>query len=117
MFSPVTNVAFSIVVVLGVLGERLGNENPCVINQQVDTTEMLDCGFRYFDRGFLLADFIIDEDEIGRRFELLRLANSPRSSDDAVAAFNQRLSKAEAYSTGRAGDDGNGLLGCLHDGS
>jgi hypothetical protein len=60
---------YQIVVVLGVLGERLGNENPCVVNQQVDTAEMLDCCLRYFDGGFLLADVTVDEDEIGRRFD------------------------------------------------
>jgi hypothetical protein len=53
-----------LVVVLGVLGERLGNENPCVVNQQVDTAEMVDCRFRYFDGGFLLTDIAVDEDEI-----------------------------------------------------
>ena len=57
-------VHYQIVVVLGVLGERLGNENACVVNQQVDTAEMLDCCLRYFDGGFLLADVTVDEDEI-----------------------------------------------------
>jgi hypothetical protein len=57
-------VHYQIVVVLGVLGERLGNENACFVNQQVDTAEMLDCCLRYFDGGFLLADVTVDEDEI-----------------------------------------------------
>jgi hypothetical protein len=57
-------VYYQIVVVLGLLGERLGNENACVVDQQVDTAEMLDCCLRYFDGGFLLADVNVDEDEI-----------------------------------------------------
>jgi hypothetical protein len=46
-------VFYQIVVVFG---ERLGNGNACVVNQQVDTAEMLDCCLRYFDGGLLLAE-------------------------------------------------------------
>jgi hypothetical protein len=35
-------VHYSIVVVLGVLSERLGNENPCIVDQQINTAKMLE---------------------------------------------------------------------------
>ena len=107
-------VHYQIVVVLGVIGERLRNENPCVVNQQVDTAEMLDRRFRHFDGGFLLADVSVDEDEIGRRFELLRLADSPRSSDHAIAVFEKCQRDSEADSTGSARHNGDRLLCAAH---
>src|SRR6202795_2898557 len=102
------------VVVLGVLGERLRNEDSCVVDQQVDTAEMLDCRFRYFDGGFLLTDIAVDEDEIGRCFELLGLANGPRSSDYSIAVFEKCQRDSEADSTGSARYNCDRLLCAVH---
>ena len=107
-------VHYSIVVFLGVLSERLGNENPCVVNQQIDTAEMLDCRFRYVDGGFLLAAVTVDEDEIGRRFKLFRLADRPRSSHNGVAVFDKCQRDSEANSTGSTRYNCDRLLYAVH---
>src|SRR5271165_7244524 len=75
---------------------------------------MLDCRFRYFDGGFLLADVTVDEDEISRRFELLRLADSPRSSHHVVAVFDKCQRDSEADSTGSTRYNCHRLLCAAH---
>ena len=98
-----------IVVFFGVVGERLRNEDSSIVDQQINTVEMLEGCFHHLGRGFLLAHLSIHEDEIRRRFEVLRLTDRAGGAHDTPAAFEQRLGDAQADSAGSAGDDGDRL--------
>ena len=104
-----------IVFFFGVVGERLRKEDPGVVDQQIDATEVLEGCFHHLGGGFLLADLSIHEDDIGRRLELLRLGDGAGGADDAPATFEERLGQAQTDSAGSASDDGD--RSCLHDNS
>ena len=107
-------IHYQIVVFFSVVGKRLRNEDSGIVDQQINTAEMLEGCFYHLDGGFLFADLSIHEDEIGRRLKVLRLADRAGGADDTPTAFEERLCEAQADSAGSAGDDGDGLLGGVH---
>src|SRR5215813_11434980 len=80
----------------------------------IDTAEMFDGCVYHHDGGFLLADLSINEDEIRRRLQLLRLADPAGGTDDAPVAFEQGLCYAQTNAAGSAIDDRDSLFGCSH---
>src|SRR5260370_6530417 len=75
---------------------------------------MLEGCFHHLDGGFLLADLSIHKGEIRRRLEVIRPANRAGGGHDTPATCEEGLGDAQADSAGRAGDDGDGLLGGIH---
>ena len=64
-----------IVVFFSVVCERLRKEDSGIVDQQIDTAEMIEGCFHHLDGGFLIADLSIHKDEIRRRLEVIRPAN------------------------------------------
>ena len=81
-----------IVVIYGVVSERLGNVNPGIVNQEINPAEMLKSCVYCLNRGFFLADVSTNEDEIRRRLELIRVTDAAGDGDDTPTLFEQSLS-------------------------
>jgi hypothetical protein len=78
-----------IVIIFGVVSERLGNVNSGIVNQEINPAEMLKSGVYCVNRGFFLAGVSTNKDEMRRRLELIRLTDGAGDGDDAPILFEE----------------------------
>ena len=95
---------------LGVIGERLGDEDPGVVDQRIDTAELLDRTADHPVRDRRIGDVAGDGQHVRRGVGL----DGPRVGDDAVATIEEPANQPRPDPLRRAGDDGDFACG-THD--
>ena len=91
---------------LGVLGERLGDEDPGVVDQRIDPAELLDRPADHPVGDRRVGDVAGDGQHVRRGVGL----DGPRVGDDAVAPVEEPADQSRADPLRRAGDDGDFAL-------
>ena len=95
---------------LGVLGERLGDENPGVVDQRIDPAELPDRVPDHPVGDRRVGDVASDSEYVRRSVQL----DGPGVGDDAVAAIEIATDQTRADPLRRPGDDGD-LAFSTHD--
>ena len=98
------------VVFSGVRGERLGDEDPGVVDQRIDTAKTCD---RFADNTLCGGGFA-DVAGHGEDVRIGRRLDRTRSGDDLVTEFTEGLDHAVAETLGCASDD-NDFFRIAHD--